>query len=235
MTDSVMLLGMASPAKSNKVFERVIPLLFWCRDALPINVMNVQIIFAAAMLASMVITLQSNGSIAAKAVVVFCLGGVLFQSIFIGRKPFVNAANFTRSLASGASVLRPGYILKVIAALRTHQNCSFFDYAVFYTNAVSVIFCAFLSKLISAVSTNFLMAASWLVRHTTLLANTLGKTISCLPMSFKSARFAAFHVWRSLINSNSAVRAVKFSVFTHGFSSTKLAYSHYSVGGKLNG
>jgi hypothetical protein len=120
----MMLLGMTTATKRNEVIQSVISGFLRACCSVPVNMVNVQIVFAAAMLASVVITLQGSLTVSAEVVVVCGFVGVLLQSVFVRRKPLMDSANFIFALAGWAAMLRTRAVLKIIAAFRAHQNCT---------------------------------------------------------------------------------------------------------------
>lgn len=232
MTNSLMLLCMTRPAKGDEILKRVVSLVFGGRYAIPVYVMNVQIILAVAVLACMFVALQGGFSVPAKIVIVFGCFGVFLFALRIKDKPSVNALHFSGLLARRAAVLRAGLVLKIISAVGAHQNRSDRCGPCGNTQFTQMLGVALSPVRITTDWARLLMASCGLVARPALDAAPVRKTDPCLPMRFQRARFAAFHVWRGFGRAYPAVGAIKKSVLAHGKSSVKLVRSHYTVGGK---
>jgi hypothetical protein len=83
-----------------------------------VNVMNLKTFSRTAMLAPVAVALQCFVAVASKVVVVFGSLSVLCKPLFVGRKPFVNPAYFSLSLAGIAAFLRACSIRKFNAAVQ---------------------------------------------------------------------------------------------------------------------
>ena len=83
-----------------------------------VNVMNLKTFIRTAMLALVAVALQCFVAVASKVVVIFGSLAVLCKPLFVGRKPFVNPANFSLSLAGIAAFLRAGSVRELNAAVQ---------------------------------------------------------------------------------------------------------------------
>lgn len=83
-----------------------------------VNVMNLKTFSRTAMLAPVAVALQCFVAVASKVVVVFGSLSVLCKPLFVGRKPFVNSADFSFSLAGVAAFLRAGAVRELNAAVQ---------------------------------------------------------------------------------------------------------------------
>jgi hypothetical protein len=134
MTQQIMNTSMTTTAKGLQVLKDIVPMFFGRCRSFAVNMMNVKVIFASAVLAGVIVTLQSGFSVSAKAVVVFCFLGVLLQAILIGRKPLVNFANLCFALAFWATMLRAGLVDKILTALRAVKHGAFRSCALIQTH-----------------------------------------------------------------------------------------------------
>jgi hypothetical protein len=87
-----------------------------------VNVMNFKTFIRTAMLALVAVALQCFVAVASKVVVVFGSLSVLCKPLFVGRKPFVNPAYFSLSLAGVTSFLRAGSVRKFNATVQAVAN-----------------------------------------------------------------------------------------------------------------
>jgi hypothetical protein len=232
MTNSMMLPSVARPAQSKQIVQRIVSLVFWCRDAFAINVMNVQIVLATAVLAGMVVALQSGFSASPEIVIVSSLFCVLFFALRIKNKPTVDAFKFFGLLALWASVLRAGLVFKVFSAVRAHQDRANRRSTSRNAKRPQMLSVALGSVRIAASWAGLLVASSGLVNRRTLNATAISKANACLSVCLQSARLAAFHVWRCFGGASATVGAGKKSVLAHGESNVKLVQSHYNIGGE---
>jgi hypothetical protein len=129
MTQQTMNASMTTTAKSLQILKDIVSVFFGGCCAVAVNVMNLKIILAAAVLAGVVVTFQSSVSISPEIVVVAGLLGVLLQTIFVGCKPLVNFANLCFSLAFCATVLWARFVNKIFATLRAVKDGAFWGYA----------------------------------------------------------------------------------------------------------
>jgi hypothetical protein len=83
-----------------------------------VNVMNLKHFISTAMLAPVAVALQCFVAVASKVVVVFGSLAILCKPLFVGRKPFVNPAYFSLSLAGIAAFLRAGSVRERNAAIQ---------------------------------------------------------------------------------------------------------------------
>lgn len=130
---------MTTPAQRHQVFQSVVSGFLGRGHAVAVHVVNVQIVFAAAVLACVLVALQSGLAVAAEVVVVACLVSVLFQPLLVRSKPLMDAANFCLALASWAAVLWARLVLKVVTAFRAHQDRSDRSYATRFTQSPQVL------------------------------------------------------------------------------------------------
>lgn len=230
MTQTVMLFGMAATAKRYEIFKRVVAELFCGCRAIAINVVNMQILYASAMLTGVLIALQGGFAVAAEHVIVFSGLCVLLLAFRIKGKPAVNAIELFGLLATRAAVLGSGFVLEIIAAIRAHQHgangrCPFSKAKL--AQPLGVLFSL---EGVAANRASLLMASRWLVGCATLHASSFGKANACLPMRLQRTGLASFHVGRGLGNGSSAVRTGEGAVLAHGQSNASQRQSHCSIG-----
>jgi len=211
----MMNLRMTPTAQRQKVFQSVISGFLRRGHAVSINVVNVQIVFAAAMLACVLVALQGSFAVAAKEGIVFVLLAHGLVVLWICGKPLMNAAHVELALTFRATVLYAGLKNKVIAATRALLNGAFQRTA--SSNSFG-LFCRFslrLFELSRAASTGFLRCTCGRVSYAANDTLPINEPNAGLPVSFQSARLTAPHVGRSLVNDCTAVWASQFSVFAH--------------------
>lgn len=126
--------GMTATAKGLQILKGVIPLLLGGRCAFAVNVMNLKVAFASAVLTGVVIAQKGCVSVASKIVVVTSFFGVLLQALFIGRKPLMDFANLCGSLAIRASVLRARFVNKILSAFWAVKDCTLWCSALLQTH-----------------------------------------------------------------------------------------------------
>ena len=230
MTQPMMFFGMAATAKRHEILKRVVAELFCGCRAFAVDVMNMQVLYASAMLAGVLIALQGGFAVAAEQVIVF--GGlcVLLLAFRIKGKPAVNAIELFGLLATRAAVLGSGLVFKVITAIRAHQHSANGRGPFSKTKLAQPLSVLFGFECVSAGRASFLMASSWLVGCATLHASSFGKANACLPMCLQRTGLASFHVGRGLGDGSSAVGAGKGAVLAHGQSNASQRQSHCSIG-----
>jgi len=158
---------MTTPAKRQQIFQSVVSGSLGRCHAIAVDVVDVKIIFAAAVLACVLVALQSGFAVASKVIIVAGLLGVLLQPLFVRRKPFVNALNFCCSLARRTTMLGAGFVFKVIAAFWTHQDRSDWGCATGFTQFPQVRNVGKSAVLRLARFTNLLTRIGWLIFSTT--------------------------------------------------------------------
>ena len=228
MTHFPMSLSVASSAKRNEIAQIVVALISGFVHTIAVHVMHMQVFFASAALACMVVTLKCGGSVATKSVVVLCGCCVLFRKIRVVLQPLVNFFQFFAPLTFLAADLRSGPIFKVITAIFAQKNGSDWRCARSLTKTSEMFSITFGSERGATRNAYSLRRPGWFKLNSASFAGFWGKSISGLRMSTKRARFAAFHVWRSFVHGHVAIRACKNSVLSHDLVSMKLASSHYS-------
>lgn len=230
MTQTMMLSGMATTAKRHEILKRVVAELFCGGRAFAVNVMNMQVFYATAMLAGVLIALQGGFAVAAEHKVVLGGFGVLLLSFCIDSKPTMNAFKFLGLLAARAAVLWSGLVLKVIAAIRAHQHGSDWRGAFGKTKLAQTLGVLLGLKDTLAGGTGALMATRGLVGYAALHASPFSEASACLPVGSQRTGFAAFHVGRGFGNGSSAVRTGEGAVLAHGQSNASQRQSHCSIG-----
>lgn len=155
--------SMAPPAQRQKIAHVVVARLSRACYSIAVNVMNLQIVVCSTMLAGVLVALKGKASIAAKTVVVFGFVGVLFKSLFVRRKPLMDASNFRSALARLASDLWAGLVNVVFTAVRAIQNCANRRATGLCSQSTKVcnVFLPFM--LVFAAKAHFLARACWLV------------------------------------------------------------------------
>lgn len=230
MTQPMMFFGMAATAKRHEIFKRIVSELFCGCRAFAINVMNMQVLYASAMLAGVLIALQGGFAVAAEHVIVF--GGlcVLFFAFSIKGKPTVDAIKLLGLLATWAAVLRSGSVLKIIAAIRAHQHGANWRGTFSKAKLAQSLSVLLGFERVSAGWASLLMASRWLVGCATLHASSFGKASACLPVGTQRTGLASFHVGRGLGDGSSAAGAGKDAVLAHDQSNASQRRSHCSIG-----
>jgi hypothetical protein len=210
-----MNLRMTTTAQRQQVFQSVVSGFLGRCSAVAVDVMNVQIIFAAAVLACVLVALQGRISVAAEVIVVAGFLGVLLQSLFVRGKPFVYSPNFRLALAFGAAMLRASGVLKIISALSAHQNGAYRGYATRFTQPSQVrnVFLSCVLRL--AYRAHLLRCGSGLVGGAAHGASPWPYAAASLPVGGKCAGLATLHVGGGFVNHCAAVWAGKSSVFGH--------------------
>lgn len=121
---------MTAPAQGLQVGERVVTLVSRGCDAQPVDVVDVQIVRAAAFLASAVIALKSFPAIAAETVVILRDFAPLRHLFRIGFKPVVGFRSPKFLRAFGAPSLRPVAKCEVGSTIRALESRAKGCYAV---------------------------------------------------------------------------------------------------------
>jgi hypothetical protein len=169
--------SVASAAKRLEIFQRIVPLLFWCSHAKPVNVVNVQVILAAAALAGVVVTLQGSYAISAETIVVFGLLAILLDFVRVLGRPLSYASDVSIILARFAFPLRPSRVFKGRFAIFAGKKVAFAR----RTNNISLgsaILSAFDAMVFFlAIFTRFLGRAFWCILTTTHGAGFWGKVM----------------------------------------------------------
>jgi hypothetical protein len=167
---------MATTAKSLQIFKDIVSMFLGGCRTFAIKMMYMQIVFAAAMLACVIVTLQSSFSVATKTVIVSGFFCVVFQAVFVGRKPFVNLTNFSFTLTFWTSVLWAGLVDKILTALRAVKNGALWGYTLIQ---------AHFAKRLNVLLTAVLRFAS--------LTNPLGTSSGCVTSTANNTMFGG--VW----------------------------------------
>jgi ABC-type multidrug transport system fused ATPase/permease subunit len=223
----------ATTAKGNQVVQRIVPQWALGGRSLSVNMVNVQMVLCAAILASVIVSLQGFAAIAAEAIVILGSLGVFSHLITICIQPFADFANLFSLLAFGASLLWTGAVFKIIAAFRAKQDRANFDSAF-----LSAHFTKGLGVFIGAVSrhtslASALVASSRLVGIAANNAIALLKAASGLAVGSKGARFASLHIGGRSDNLLRAIGASYRSVVLHFSTPTK--FFHNIAGSCDNG
>ena len=153
--------SMTATAKRLQVIKSVVSLLLNRCCSVSVNVVNLQVAFAAAVLACITVAQKSCVSISAKIVIVSGFFSVRSTPFCIRGKPFVYFANFCASLALRASVLWARFINKIFAAFGAVKNSSFGSDALIkphFTQRLCVLLAAVFRL---ARFANFLGRAGW--------------------------------------------------------------------------
>lgn len=230
MTQPMMFFGMAATAKRHEILKRIVAEIFCGCRAFAVNVMNMQVFYASAMLAGVLIALQGGFAVAAEHVIVF--GGlcVLLLAFRIKGKPAVNAIELFGLLATWAAMLGSGLVFKIIAAIRAHQHSANGRGSFSKAKLAQPLSVLFGFECVSAGWASLLMASRWLVGCATLHASSFGKASACLPMGTQRTGLASFHVGRGLGDGSSAAGAGKGAVLAHDQSNASQRRSHCSIG-----
>ena len=215
MIADVMDSGVTATAERQQVVQSVVSLLLGRGGSLAVDVVNVQVFLAAAMLASVIVSLQSGFTVAAEIVVIAGFFCVAFQSFFVGRKPFVNFGDFGLFLATRASLLRPSKVLKVIAAIRAHEYASDGRSAFLPTVLLKSLAVVFGAIGWPAGRANFLDRSCRLVGCFTNNANPLSKPVTGLAVGLQCTRLAPLGVWGSPNDGRAAVGTVDGAICFH--------------------
>lgn len=157
MTNTMMLLSMTPTAKCHQIVQIIVSGLSRACHAVPVYVVNLKVILCAAMLAGVIISLQSGFAIPAEMIIVSGLIGVLLQAVFVKSKPFMDSANLRLALALWTSVLWARLVRKILATFRAVQDRAYWSLSLFK------------SKLAQGFNI-LLFAVGWLARGTNLLA-----------------------------------------------------------------
>lgn len=138
--------SMTTPAKRQQVLKDMVSVFLGGCRAFAVNMMNLKVILAAAVLAGVVVALQSGVSVSAEVVIVTGFFGVLLQAVFIRRKPFMDFSNLCFALALGAAMLGAGLVHKILITLRAVKDGAFRGHAL-----IQAHFAKRLSVLLAAV------------------------------------------------------------------------------------
>jgi hypothetical protein len=176
---------MTTTAKGLQVLKDIVSVFLGRCSSVAVNMVNLKVILASAMLAGVIVTLQSCVPVSSEIVVVAGLLGVLLQAIFVADKPLANLAYFVRLLADRASFLRSRSVLKVFSAIGTVQNGPCGNAALFCTKfaqgfnvLLSLVFwrTAFANLLDRASRLKYSLthsASFWFVGHWILLSRNI--------------------------------------------------------------
>jgi hypothetical protein len=215
---------MAAPAQRQQIFQSVVSGVFGRGNAVAVNVVNLQIIFAAAVLACVLVSLQSGFPIAAEVCVVFVLFAYSLVVLWVGSKPFVDSAHVELALAFGTPVLNTGAKHEVITAIRALLDRAFKWATSGKHFGLTGCFGLSFLEVFGAAGAGFLRRASRRVAGSAHHALPINKPAAGLPVGLQSARLASPHVGGGFVNCRAAIRAVEGSVFSHCASRNKNAH-----------
>ena len=220
---------MARTAQRLEIIQSVVSMFFWRGDAVPVNMMNVQIILCAAASAGVIVTLQGLHAVAAEAVVVFCLLAILFNLVGVFVRPFSYPGDVRIVATRFAFALRSSRVFKRRPTIFARQHVSFarrangisLSSAVFSTLDAMVFFFTSIAR--------FLRRSCRDVAFATNRALTLRDPAFGLSVRSKSARLASFCVWACSCYFRAAVRAIYDAVGLH-MSGSRMMPNKYSGG-----
>lgn len=215
MTHTTMLLSMTPTTQRQQVFQSIVSGFLRRCHAIAVDVVNVQVIFAAAVLAGVLVALQGGLAVTAEMVVVAGLVGVLFQAVFVRGKPVVDALNFSFTLARGAAVLRSCSVLKVIAAFGAKQDGSSGLLPALKAKLAQSLYVLFSPVVRLAGLADLLRRAGRLVGGFATDANFISVPAAGLTVSNKGARLAPLHVGRRLVEGFLTAKADERTVRFH--------------------
>ena len=185
MTQQSMNPSMTTTAKGLQVLKDIVSMFLGGCRSVAVNMVNLKVILASAVLAGVIVTLQSSVPVSPKIVIVAGLLGVLFQALFIADKPFSNLAYLMSLLTAWASFLWARSVLKVLSAIGTVQNGPHRDATLFCTKfaqgfnvLLSLVFwrTAFANLLDRAGRLKYSLthsASFWFVGHLILLSRNI--------------------------------------------------------------
>lgn len=217
----MMNLRMTPTAQRQQVFQSVVSGFLGRGHAIAVDVVNVQIILAAAVLACVLVALQSGFAVAAEEGIVLGLLAHGLVVLWIRSQPFVNAAHVEFALAFRAAVLNARSKHKVIAAVGALLNGAFQRAASSKGFGLSCRFGLCLLELSRASCAGLLRCACGRIGHAANDTLPVNEPNAGLPVSFQSAGLAAPHVGGSLVNDCAAVWTSQCSVFAHSSSRIK--------------
>ena len=206
---------MAAPAQRQQVFQSIVPEVFMRSRPPTVDMVNVQVVLAPAMLAGVLVAGQGGFSIAAEKVIVAGLIGVFLQALFVRCKPVMDALYLVRALASRAACLRAGLVFKIIPAGCAHQNRSDGGGVGFTSKLGKRRLVSFRHVLRPAFLAGFLMTARRLVLSAAGDAVSRCVAISRLPVRLQRAGLAPLHVRRAFLDNGAAAGASQRSVRFH--------------------
>jgi len=207
--------SMTTAAQSQKITKIIVSLFFWRGNTVAVNMVNLKIADAPAVLAGMAVSLHSNLSIAVKKTVVCVALTIPFINLRVFSKPFVNSSHIKFALTFAAPMLNARPVYVIIAAIRTLLNRAFCWPAIFFAflgNSFAVLFrpkCRLTSRA------NFLTSARWNINRLTASARFCSKPDASLPMCSKGARLAPFGVWGRFCEDRITIRAANLAVSFH--------------------
>ena len=212
-----------------KIIQRIVSALFVRSNPVAVNVVNVQIIFAAAALAGVIVAFKSFDAVATETVIVFSLLSVLLYFVLVLSRPFAYSRDMNVILARLALTLRPSGVFKRRPAVFAWQHIA----STWRTNSIpfgSAVFSTFDSVVFFfATITRFLHRACRLVVIAAYAALPHGKAALCFPVSGKGARLASLCVRACSCYFRAAVRTVNNTVCFH-WGNSKMIPDKYSGG-----
>jgi len=214
---------MTPTAQRQQVFQSIVSGFLGRCYSVAVNVVNLQIIFASAVLACVLVALQSSFSIATKESLVLCFFACSFVVLWVCSKPLVNTAHVEFALTFGAPVLNAGSKYKVISAVGALLNRAFQRSASSKGLSLSRRFSLRFFKLSRAAGAGLLRCASGCVGHAANNTLPANKPNASLPVCPQSAWLAAPHIGGSFVNCRATIGATKSSVFGHCASRNKNA------------
>lgn len=206
---------MTPTAKRQQIVQSVISGLFGHCYAVAVNVVNVQIVFVAAVLAGIAVAFQRSLTVAAKKGVIPVLFTHSLVVILIRSKPLVNALHVEFALAFRASVLNARSKHKIIAAFGTLLNRAFQRTTSSKHLCLPRDFGLRFLEVFRAAKASFLGRACWCVGSSANNTLPVNEPASRLSVGLQSARLTAPHVGGSFVNDRAAVWASQCSVFSH--------------------
>jgi len=215
MTLPSMNCRMTRPTQRLQIIKRVVPPIFRSSHPTAVNVMNVQIILAAAILTCVIVALQGGDPVAAEAVVVFGLLAILAHLVRISCAPIADNSNSSPVCAIGAADLRPGAVFKARAAILAPDDVALGGCSTRITLGPAVFGALYSRKLFGAIRASLLVAACGLVDAAANYARLFRKATPRLAVGFQRARLTPLPVWGCLGDSLAAIRAGKKTVFRH--------------------
>lgn len=220
----------ATTTQRQEVVEFVVPALPSGRCTKAVEVVNVQIVICAAVLAGVLVAFQCGLAISTKGEIVLGLGCVLCCLFWIACRPSANSGDVVGRLAPIASLLRAGSVFEVFSAILAKERSSNRNTASKNPALFEGLLVLLRSVRRAASWAHFLSGRFWFVCDAAPNASALCIAGLCLSVRLKGARATPFRIRGQAGNVRAAPKTFDGSVSSHEFN-LKFAPSHYMQGG----
>ena len=218
----MMLSRMTTTAQRNQIIKGVVLKLFIGRDALPVDMMNMQVVGRAAMLAGVVVALKRCSAIASKVSIVSSFVSVALKPFLVRFQPLMYPRNVVFRLTLTAPMLWARVVDEIFTTVGTHQNGAFRRSTSLLSESSKMRPVVLSVKSLFAGFADLLSRAGWLVGCAARNARPLLEAFTSLPMRGQGAMVTPLQVRGGFDDNGSTIMAGQFAIGFHRFNSNQI-------------